>query len=279
MLEKSIPFDIIDDRKEYPKKQDAQYTPLCVENIQAEDNYELIILPLGIDKIETALPELVAAAPQALYLPMGTNWRGTQGINNYLSTDRYILGFPQGGGTIQKGKGVYWLGNKVYLEEAAGKREDNLNHLKLYFSRASLQTTVHSNFEQFLWVNHATVMPYVPAMAKAGSVSALINDRNLLTLCYHAVRETFELCRLRGANPSQFPEASLFYRLPRWLFIPSTRWLLSSNEQLTRPIVHFASKNAEQELKTLYWAIMSTASELGHELPSLKILGDSWAKK
>jgi 2-dehydropantoate 2-reductase len=279
MVPESIPLDVIDERKGYTRKQVTQYIPGCMENIHPDDNYELVILPLGIDKIEAALPMLVAAAPQALYLTFGTNWRGTQGINKYLSTDQYILGFPQAGGTIQAGKAISWLGRKVYLEEAKGKREDAFSRLKGYFSRAGLQTTAYSNFEHFLWVNHATIMPYVPAMAKAGSISALINDRNLLTQCYRAVREIFELCRLRGANPGQFPEQSLFYRLPRWLFIPGTRWLLSSNESLSRPIVNFASKSAEQELKALYWAIMNTASELGHELPTLKILGDSWIKK
>lgn len=279
MLEKSIPLDVIDGRKGYPKKQVTQYTPRCVENIQAEDNYELIILPLGIDKIENALPELVAAAPQALYLPIGTNWRGAQGINKFLSNDRYILGFPQGGGTCQNGKGVYWLGNKVYLEEANGKRADNLNRLKLYFSRAGLQSTIHSNFESFLWINHATALPFGPAMVKAGSLSTLVNDHDLLIQCYEAVQEIFELCRLRGANTRQFPEQTLLYRLPPWLFAPSTRLFLTLNEQFTRPVAHLATKNAEQEMKTLYWAIMNTASEFGHELPTLKILGNSWAKK
>ena len=276
---KSVPIDVLDDRKRYPKKQATQYIPRCVENIQADDNFELIILPLEIYKIEAALPDLVASVPHALYLLIGTNWRGTQGINNFLSTDQYILGFPQGGGTIQAGKAIFWLGNRIYLEEAHGKREDAFRRLKLYFYRAGLQTTAFPNFEHFLWVNHATLMPYVPAMAKAGSLSTLINDRNLLNLCYHAVRENFELCRLRGANPSQFPEQSLFYRLPRWLFIPSTRWLLSSNKQVVRPLLNLTSNTAEPELKALYWEIMSTASELGHELPTLKILGDSWSKK
>ena len=238
-LPKSVPLDVIDDRKEYPKKQDTQYTPRYVENIQANDNYELVILPLGIDKIEAALPELVAKAPQALYLPIGTNWRGTQGITKYLSTDQYILGFPQGGGTFQGTKAISWLGGKVYLEEANGKRQDNFNRLKLYFSRAGLQTTAFSNFEHYLWINHATVIPYVPAMAKAGSVSALINDLNLLTLCYQSVRETYELCRLRGAEPARFSEISWIYRLPGWLFIRSSRWILSTNERTGETIAEF----------------------------------------
>jgi ketopantoate reductase len=268
MLEKSIPLDVIDSRKGYPKKQDTQYTPCCVENIRAEDNYELIILPLGIDKIETALPGLVAAASQALYLPMGTNWRGTQGIDKYLSTEQYILGFPQGGGTFIKDKGVFWLGNKVYLEEANGKKADNLNRLKLYFSRAGLHSTIHSNFEHFLWVNHATAMPFGPAMLKAGSLSAVVNDDDLLIQCYESVQEIFELCRLRGANPDQFTEQSLLYRLPPWLFVPGTRLFLALNEQFARPVARLANKNADQELKALYWAMMDTASEFGHELPT-----------
>lgn len=275
-LEKSIPLDVVDSRKGYSKKQDTQYTPHCVENIQADDNYELIILPLGIDKIETALPELVVTAPQALYLLMGTNWRDTQSINKYLSTDQYILGFPQGGGTFQKGKWVYWLGNKVYLEEATDKKADNLNRLKLYFSRAGLQITVHPNFEHFLWVNHAIGITYGPAMVKAGSMSALLNDRALLIQCYESVKELFELCRLRGADPYQFPEQTIHYKFPTWLFVPFVRFFFTLNEQFARPANHLASQNANQEMKALYQAIMDTASEFGHELPTLKILAASW---
>jgi 2-dehydropantoate 2-reductase len=278
MLERSASFDVIDGRKDYPKKKDTQYTPRCTENIQAEDNYELVILPLGIDKIEIALPELVAAAPQALFLPFGTNWRGIQGISKYLSNDRYILGFPRGGGALQNDKGFYWLGNKVYLEEANGKREDNLNRLKLYFSRAGLKSTAYSNFEHFLWVSHATAMPFGPALVKAGSISALVNDRDLLIQSYQAVHEIFELCRLRGANPGRFPEQSLLYRLPPWLFAPSTRLFLTLNEQFTRPVAYLGSKEGEREFKTLYGSIMNTASEFGHELPALKTLSDAWAK-
>ena len=121
LLEKSASVNIMDSRKGYPKKQDTQYTPRCKENIQAEDNYELIILPLGIEKIEIALPELVAAAPQALYLPIGTNWQGVQGINKYLSTDRYILGFPRGGGTTSKGQRILLAGKQGLFRRS--KRE------------------------------------------------------------------------------------------------------------------------------------------------------------
>ena len=121
-------------------------------------------------------------------------------------------------------------------------------------------------------------MPYGPALVKAGSVSAMVKDRDLLIQCYQAVHEIFELCRLRGANPGRFPDQTLLYRLPSWLFTPSTRLFLTLNEQFTRPVAYLASKEGAQELKSLYGAIMTTASEFGHELPALKSLSDAWAK-
>jgi hypothetical protein len=43
-----------------------------------------------------------------MFLDFGSHWNGTEAIDKLLPRERYLLGFPYGGGTIQSGAYVMY---------------------------------------------------------------------------------------------------------------------------------------------------------------------------
>jgi hypothetical protein len=57
--------------------------------------------------------------------------------------ERYLLGFPYGGYTIQNGEYAMYLGSKVYLGEVDGNNSEKLERVKSFFAKADIQTAAH----------------------------------------------------------------------------------------------------------------------------------------
>jgi 2-dehydropantoate 2-reductase len=263
-----IQLDIIDDRKGHKKNNITQYALKCVESISPSDHFELIILPLHFYQVEAALQTLVRLSGDAIFLDFGTNWNGTDEIDKLLARERYLLGFPYGGGIIQNGKYVTYLGPKVYLGEADGMRTEKLTRVKSFFAKADIQTDIPNNILHLLWTSHSAAVGMSAGMAKAQGVAPFLRDRALMVQCYEIVKELFELCRLRGVDPYRYIDASFLYKIPAWLHIPILRLFTAYNPGIMRILAHVA--DPARDARQLYIAMMKTAQELNFDIPRAK---------
>jgi hypothetical protein len=92
-----------------------------------------------------------------------------EAIEKRIPRERYLLGFPLGGGTKPNGAYLVYIGAKVYLGEADGRLTEKLQRVKSLFAKGDIQSDIpvisficsglatrqRSGFRQ-VWPNPAT---------------------------------------------------------------------------------------------------------------------------
>lgn len=265
-----VMLDLLDERKGHEKYQVTKHAINCVEEIAPSDHYELILLPTNSYQVEEALRTLIPDSGDAIFLIFSANWEGSDFIDRLLPRERYLMGYPDGGGTRRDG--VYWtnLGAEVHLGEVDGVDTPKLEKVKALFARADMQPDVQDNILHWLWLHNAMSIGIWAGFSKYRDVKKFLDDKPLLIQCYDASRELLELCRLRGVDISKYPETTTF-RLPKWLFVILFRRLWTHNESMQRFTAHGA--DSLQEARANYDEIQRTADELDFDMPNFRAVG------
>lgn len=265
-----IKLDLLDERKGHKKYNQTKYALKCVEEISPSDNYELIIVPTNSYQTEEVLRALAPVSGNAVFLIFGLNWEGIEFIDRLLPRERYLMGYPDGGGTQRNG--VYWtnLGAEVHLGEVDGKSTEKLERVKRLFEQADMHPDVPENIVHWIWLHNAMSVGFWAGFAKHREMKPYLKDRALLVEGYRAAQEAIELCKLRGVDPKKYPEAGSF-NLPTWLFVIVMRWLYTHNESMQRFTAHAA--DSLKEAKANYDALMKSAAELKYDMPHMRAVG------
>jgi ketopantoate reductase len=265
-----VVVDVLDQRQGRKKYNVARYAPHCVEEISPADAYELIVVPTNSYQTEDALRTLAPHSGGAVFLVFSTHWDGVEFIEKLVPRERYLLGFPYGGGTIRQGVYLVNLGNGVYLGEVDGTQSEKLGRVKTLFGRAGIRPTIPKNILHWLWLHNALDMGFWAGFAKYGDIKASLNDRELLEQCYRATQELIELCRRRGVNVRSYSDTWMF-RMPAWVVIGMLRRLYLTDESMQRFAAH--ALESLPEAKTNYEKMKQTAQELGVAMPNFQALG------
>lgn len=268
-----VSLDVLDERRGHLKNNVTKYALKCVEDISPDDDYEIIIVPTNAHQTKDALQTLVPVSGNATFLLFTSNWDGTKFIDRLLPKDRYLLGYPDGGGTVRDD--VYWtnLGAEVHLGLLEGNSIQALDKVKNLFEKADMKPDLQDNILHWLWMHNASATGYAAGFAKHGEMKAYLADNELMSLCTRSTKEMCELCKRRGVNLGQYPEIS-FIGLPVWLVNIMLRWNFTHNESMQRFTAHAASAGSLQETKANYASMLKTADELGLPMPYTKALGD-----
>lgn len=271
LFDKGIQLDVLDERKGHIKNNVTTYAVRCVEEVSPSDGYELVIVPTNSYQTEEALHTLVPlAGDRAIFLIMAANWEGTDFIDRLLPRDRYLMGYPDGGGTRRDD--LYWtnLGAEVHIGEVDGKPTEKLQRVKALFERADMQPDVPENILHWLWLHNASSVGLWAGFAKHRDIKAFLRDGALLKEGFLATQELVELCRRRGADVSKYPDVS-YLTWPVWLLLIMFRLLYTFNKSMKRYTAHAA--DSLPEAKANYDAMMKTADALAFEMPHMKKLG------
>jgi ketopantoate reductase len=267
-----IQLDILDERKNHKPDNKVQYAMHCVNQINPQDGYELIILPVNVNQLEEVLETLVPQAGNAVFLTLTSNWTGPELIDRYLPRERFLMGYPDGGGTVLNG--VYWtnLGAEIHLGLLEGSNPNKLEQIKDMFMRADMKPDIQKDILKWLWVHNASAIGFAAGFAKHKSIKPFLKDTEILRTSIEATCELLEICEKRGVEISQFPEIS-FMSWPTWLVTTTMRWLYSTNKSMQRYTAHAASAGSLAETKVNYDAMLKSAHELGVATPAFNQLG------
>jgi 2-dehydropantoate 2-reductase len=110
-----VTLDLLDERKGHLPKSIQRYPIRCVASISPADGYELVIVPTNGQQIVAAIETLAPITGDATILTFSGNWDGVDAYDALLPRERYLLGYPDSGGTVRDG--VYWtnIGAEVHL--------------------------------------------------------------------------------------------------------------------------------------------------------------------
>jgi 2-dehydropantoate 2-reductase len=274
LYEHGVELDVLDERKGHPSNNKTRYSLRCVEAVCPADGYELVILPVNANQLCGALSALLpCVGDNATFLTLTSNWEGPAEIDALLPRERYLMGYPDGGGTIRDSAihgEVYWtnLGAEVHLGALEGQSKEKLAQVQALFAKADMQPDIQENILNWLWVHNASTVGFAAGYARYGAVKPFLRDGNLMRTCVQATRELMALCEKRGADWKQYPEVS-FTGWPDWLVVTVMRIMWSTNKSMQRYTAHAASESSLKEMRFHFDAMCRTAATLRMPLPAL----------
>jgi len=267
-----VDLDVLDERKGHKPNNIAHYALKCSEDIQPEDGYELVILPVNANQLAGALNDTIPCVEKNTdFLVFTSNWDGVAAIDALLPRERYLLGYPDGGGTIRDG--LYWanLGAEVHLGKLEGQSTESLAKVGEVFKKADMKPDMPPDILHWLWVHNASAVGFAAGYARYGEVKTFLRDGKLMKTCIHATRELMTLCEKRGADWKQYPEVS-FLSWPDWLVVAVMRLMWSTNKSMQRYTAHANSEGSLREMRFHFDAMLKTAREFGVATPALQSL-------
>jgi 2-dehydropantoate 2-reductase len=267
----AAPMDVLDERKAHPSAT-LSYRALCVDAIGPADGYELVMVSVNGYQLDDVLTSLAPVAGDALFLVMALTWDGTEAIDRILPRDRYLLAYPDAGGT-RKGD-LYWvnLGAELHVGLLDGQPASSLERVRELFRRADIALDVQQHMLHWLWVHAATSVPFAAALPKHGDFRATLRDGKLLSTCFRASQEVLELCTRRGVDLKEFPDIG-YIGWPTYITTRLMRFMYWRNKSMQRFTAHAASPASHRETAELYAAMLRTADELSGPVPNLRSLG------
>ncbi len=147
LFTQGVDLDVLDERKGHPANHRTHYDLHCVEEVCPADGYELVILPVNANQLSGALSALhPCVGRDTIFLTFTSNWEGPAEIDALLPRERYLMGYPDGGGTIREDC-LYWanLGAESHLGALDGQNKEKLAQVQALFSKADMQPDVQAN--------------------------------------------------------------------------------------------------------------------------------------
>lgn len=268
--QKKITFDFIDERQEKKHRNMAgSYTYRCVAD--AQDNYDLILVPVKTYQLIEVLRTLTAQAPNANYLLMTLDWNMSGEYSKMLGKSHYVLGYAGGGGTFRENQLWANLGNDIMLGALCPEQQPLLNRVTEMFQNCGIIPNIEANPLHWLWVHNVGSAPLGAALAKYSNMDRLLKDKKLLKISFQAMRECYQICEKRGVNLKEYGEVKMM-SIPLFILSPMFRMNFTRNPVMQRYTAH--AVDSIDEMVQNFKEIFETGRSLGISMPAMQSLAD-----
>jgi 2-dehydropantoate 2-reductase len=272
-----ILVDILDMRGLMGKSISEKFSPRIVEDIQPADDYDLIIVSVNSNQVTGVLPYLKERAEKFDIMFLSNNWNGVDEIERTLGKGKAFFGYPFkcGGGRNETGVQTVIFGTPftdTVLGEVDGTRSNRLLNIYRELKKAGMNPTTSSNIRGYLMSHFIWAAANVAAYRKAGNYEYFSTNTKLISDMYLAMREGFEICRVRGVDPAKL-SPTCYYYLPLWMLIPFTRWLYG--QPSLRRMFEGHVLHSPEEMDDMISVVLKSAHELSVPVPVFEELGKS----
>jgi len=233
------------------------------ESLEPDDAYDLIIVAVRRNHLESVLPALAAneATPNVLFL--GNNASGPGEHVAALGRSRVLMGFGGVAGVLD-GARVRYVSSphgdhgRTVVGELDGTFSSRLQRVAQAFERTSRPIKVERDIDAWLKTHAAVVVPLAHAVYLAGGdVYRLARTRDGLVLAVRAVRECFRAMRAQGVavTPGWFralewvPEPALVAILGRVLRSRRAEFGLAGHANVARDEMRHLAGELEELIR------------------------------
>lgn len=173
--------------------------PVC-QTLEADDDYDLIIVLVRGDQVGELLPLLAANRHSKAVLFMVNNPSGYDEWTDAVGRERLLLGFAGAGGTRKNGVVSYHVVSPLLqpttLAELDGRKTERIKAVASIFRNAGFATAICSNMEAWQKTHVAWVSPVANAILAAGGDGKALSQRpDLLSLLVESIHESFAVLR------------------------------------------------------------------------------------
>ena len=263
-----------DERQKKSGSIEIAYHPNVVDEFQASDNYDLIIVSVRAHQLDEILPDLAAGPGKADILFFGNNWWGEEKIRNFLSPEQYFFGFSRlvGGWRTENRIECIFFDNPelvTMLGERDGNITPRLQNLRDLFETANLRPVISQDILGWLSIHYVEFLGVVGGILKAGSFDDFVANSELIKDSIYATRESLDVCQARGVDFKKAAPANIriIESTPVFLLAPMVKM-----QYRTPSIKQFFEENIEhgiEEISHQYCDVTSEARHLGVKIPHL----------
>jgi 2-dehydropantoate 2-reductase len=273
IYENGIPIHCRDERGKKPQQEQTVFKPKIVTAFSPEDKYDLILVCVKSNQLETALPVLAKNCGKADVLFFQNNWWGDQLIKGYLQPEQYFFGFSRIVGGWRNGNTIECVifGNSVMstlLGEANGEVTPRLEKTQALISAAGLRPEVSTDILSWLKYHYVEYIGACGAILRAGSTRAFADRKEAVREAILATREALAVCRARGVPMKAAPFNLKLYSLP----LPLLVWI--GQKQYQEPNMQsFFEENLRQgfnEIADQYHNVIGEGQRLNAHTPILR---------
>lgn len=224
--------DFRDDKK---KTIDAIFRPHVIDELDAQNDFEYIIVATNKIQLPDVLPVLGASAGKAHVLFFQNNWDCFDEISRYLKPEQYFFGFPfmTGGGRDADGIHCVISGMKYShtpIGEVNGEITSRVQKMVQVFEKAGLKPLPSRQILLWIITHYAAAAGLTAGILSAGGAAKFVNNSTIIRTTIRAIREGFSICLKRGYNAKK-EKANKLYQLPLFISVPIARKIYS-NEAL-----------------------------------------------
>lgn len=254
-------------------RQECVAVPLT-EHLAPEDAYDLVMVLVRKNQLESVLPALVEnqSTPNVLFLM--NNVEGPGHLVEALGRGRVLLGFPAAGGKRENGVVYYRVvpgkAMPTTLGEPDGSRSERLSRVAQVLEDAGLPVTTSANMDAWLKTHAAVVSPIANALYLAGgSAYRLARTRDGLVLMVRAIQDALRALQALHI-PITPPWISALLWAPEPVLIPLLEKRLGS--PLAELVLASHANAARDEMRQLDVELHALVRRSGRDTAFLDIL-------
>ncbi len=262
-------IDIYDVRKGHKRDFTGHYPIRVTETLDPSDGYELVIVPTKHYHLLDVLKQIVPQAGDADFFLLTQNWHGTEELDAILPQSRYVFGDAKAGGKFEGNKLIATIAS-VDVGQVDGRHNASLDKVVALCESAQVGVTVHENILHYLWVQYAITGGLWPALVKAGSFEAVLENRQVGEQGLRAARESLEVAAHRGVDLAKFPETKMYMNnspFGMWIANIVIKVLFRYNKLVQRSSAH--GLEDIEEVKAFYYDLLNTGRTLNVAMPAL----------
>lgn len=235
ITEQGIHLICQDFRNRKKKTIDTIFHPHVIDELDAQNDFEYILVATNKTQLHDVLPVLGASAGKAHVLFFQNNWDCFNEIAHYLKPEQYFFGFPfmVGGGREVNGIHCVISGMKYShtpIGEANGKITPRVLKIVQALEEAHLKPLISHQILLWIITHYAVAAGLTAGIMSAGSAAKFVNDSAIIRTTILAIREGFAICLKRGYD-AKSEKANKLYRLPLFISVPIAKKIYS-NEAL-----------------------------------------------
>jgi len=250
-------------------KQSIMHVPLT-RQLTTTDFYDLIIVTVRLDQIDSVIPVLKANIACPLVMFMFNNPVSINQLANELSTKQLILGFPGVGGTIQDNRIDYIQikQQKTTIGELNGKTSAPVKEIKAFMEKAGFEVEVINHMEDWLKIHAVFIACVSAAIAKENGDSVQLGKtKNSVRLMVKSIGEGFTACKRLGIAIVPANLKIIFMVMPQWFSI--LYWQKAMRGKIgTLSIASHANK-AKEEMQLLAEKVLTIVHSSSYPTPTL----------
>ena len=202
-------------------KQIAVKIPLT-QQINPADYYDLIIVTVRLDQIESAKNQLQQNISCPAILFMLNNPDNLQHLTDEFPGKKIILGFPGAGGTFHDSKIDYVQikEQKTTIGDIEGHITALTKEVKSLFERAGFKVALCDNMRAWL-ITHAVFIACVSAaiIKENGDSIRLGKNRKNVQIMVWSIKEGFKACKQLGIPILPANLKTIFLTMPQWFSV------------------------------------------------------------